>query len=588
VIIDRIEATGLFSFGTDGDRLVLDLDEGLNVIVGPNAAGKTNVLRLIELVRTAVLYQDLKRQDRNVARDLLDEHVRSARYDEMDLFSPSEARLSLRLTTGDEKLLVMFFIQAVVIAALLDNKVADAATLRDLEDWVATEVTYEDLKSLYRGTIVVSHSGVPGTQWRVAYEFEHAGDPFIWHLQTPLANRAHVIERRTSTPTGVPNHSRLVQRLHGEVKPSSSPHAPSTSFQFEALLPEGNEVIDVVAGVISVVDCLPAPLRTFAELAGPWLPTDYLTPQQPTLSLAGVFSVVFAAALRYPIAASTGPSMSSAASTDDPVTLLSDRLFRLKNGEHGARSVYSQIQKTFSELAPSWGFEVRAEERRQADQRTLAKEIEVFPDDGHSLPVRPLRLAGKGIEQALLLADALTIVAGHVLLLDEPATKLHPSWQRIVRSHLVAARGQRLLVTHTPYLVPAEDGLQLGTVVRLSAPTGKTQVHRLPASGEDPDWTDVITKELTWSADARGLLFANGAVLLEGETELGALPVWFAKSPAAARHGRPEDLQVAFYCVGGDQSFGALVRYLDRFGVPWAIVCDGAAFRFDKRTHIFD
>ena len=37
----------------------------------------------------------------------------------------------------------------------------------------------------------------------------------------------------------------------------------------------------------------------------------------------------------------------------------------------------------------------------------------------------------------------------------------------------------------------------------------------------------MIEKELRRSSDARGLLFANGVILVEGETELGALPVWY-------------------------------------------------------------
>ena len=124
--------------------------------------------------------------------------------------------------------------------------------------------------------------------------------------------------------------------------------------------------------------------------------------------------------------------------------------------------------------------------------------------------------------------------------------------------------------------------------MRLSALSGTTRVHRLLPAHEDRTWVDTITKELAWSADARGLLFANGVVLLEGGTELGALPIWFAKSPTAAQYGSPEDLQVGFHSVGGDQSFSTFVRYLDRFGVPWAIVCDGAAFRLDKSHHIFE
>lgn len=80
------------------------------------------------------------------------------------------------------------------------------------------------------------------------------------------------------------------------------------------------------------------------------------------------------------------------------------------------------------------------------------------------------------------------------------------------------------------------------------------------------------------SADARALLFASGAVLLEGETELGALPLWFAKSQAAQELGDPESLHLRFYNVGGDTHFKAPLTLLAALGIPWAIVCGGWLF----------
>ena len=590
MILDRIEASGLFSFGTGDEHFVFDLDSGLNVIVGPNAAGKTNVLRLIELVRAVVLYQDPKRQDRSSIGHVLEDHVRFARHDRILPSSPSEVRLGLTLTSGD-RALVVAFVQAMVLSALLNNQVADAPTLANLEDWLAAEVTEEKLESLFRGTIVVSHSGVPGTEWHLAYEFEHDGRSRIWRLYTPRSSHANVIEDRDIATTGVPRSKRLLERLHRieTATPPNPPRAPARAFAFDDLLPDGDEVVQVVMEIISV-DHLPAPLRTFAELAGPFLPPDYLTPQQPGLNFPAVLSAIFAAGLRYPVGAYIGAVSPVAQARDDAALLVRERLFHMKNGTLTAQNSYREVQRTFTELVPGWRFELRTEERRSGSNgKETNIEIEVFANNGSVSPqaVRPIRLAGRGMEQALVLAEALLVDSDQVLLLDEPAPNLHPSWLRIVRRHIVTGRGQRLLVTHSPYLMPAEDSSQIATIVRLSAPTGTTRLHRLSVGSEDRTWLDTITKELAWSADARGLLFANGVVLVEGGTELGALPTWFAKSAAADLHGTPEDLQIGFYSVGGDQSFGTFVRYLDRFGVPWAIVCDGAAFRFDKGSHIF-
>ena len=52
-------------------------------------------------------------------------------------------------------------------------------------------------------------------------------------------------------------------------------------------------------------------------------------------------------------------------------------------------------------------------------------------------------------------------------------------------------------------------------------------------------------------------------------------------------HRGPEELHLVFYSVGGDQDFLPFISYLERFGVPWAVICDGAAFRLDIRKHIF-
>jgi hypothetical protein len=69
-------------------------------------------------------------------------------------------------------------------------------------------------------------------------------------------------------------------------------------------------------------------------------------------------------------------------------------------------------------------------------------------------------------------------------------------------------------------------------------------------------------------------------VLVEGGTELGALPEWFGKSPTARQSGTPDALNIAIFSVDGDGSFGTFVAFLHAFGVRWAIVCDGSVYKF--------
>lgn len=591
MIIEGIEAAGIFSFGAGTDGFSLDLNDALTVVVGPNASGKTNVLRTLEVARTVVRFHDVKEQSRGLLAERLGDLVRFALHGPVSASEASKVRVRVAFTSPAEQGMLVAFIQAIVFAALFDGQVPNEQTIAELEEWAANQITADQLASLFRGAILISHTGVLGLPWRLAYEFTYAGTPFIWHLDTPLPNRAHVIEPCGHMSAELSSFLPLGQRLHGVgwVSRSGPPRPPEGPFSLDALLTTGDDAVKVQMSSPNLTH-LPKPWRTFTELAGPCLPADYLSIQQPNLGLPALLSVLMTRGLSH-----LGPSgdltPSVALTVPDsggPSPSLAERLFLLKNGSRGEQQHYGEIQALFAQLAEGRKFELRRVEPRDGDDQGPRTEIEVSPRDAsdYSEVVRPLGLAGAGVEQALHLAEAL-VNDEAVLLLDEPATHLHPSWQRVVRKHLEGRQGQSVLVTHSPYLVPAETGEQLATIVRFNAPAGSTCLHRLLE--EDlaaRDWVQGITKELASSADARGLLFANGVILLEGPTELGALPVWFAKGESADARGRPETRHVAFYSVGGDHGFGAFVRYLDRFGVPWSIVCDGAAFQVNGH-HVF-
>jgi predicted ATP-dependent endonuclease of OLD family len=188
---------------------------------------------------------------------------------------------------------------------------------------------------------------------------------------------------------------------------------------------------------------------------------------------------------------------------------------------------------------------------------------------------------GAGTWEALVLAESIVDSEHRLVVLDEPALNLSPTWQHLVRSQLRDAPGQFLLITHSSGLVPVDQPEDLCRLVRFDSAGGATRVRRLSAPlGEEA--AARLVQELSQSADARALLFARGAVLVEGETELGALPVWFANHAASTGLPSPASLDLGFYSVGGDTHFKAMLTLLDAFGIPWAIVCDGAAFSLAK------
>jgi len=84
-------------------------------------------------------------------------------------------------------------------------------------------------------------------------------------------------------------------------------------------------------------------------------------------------------------------------------------------------------------------------------------------------------------------------------------------------------------------------------------------------------------KDLHLSPDGWGLLFAADAVILvEGETELVALPRWFEKISETTDTIAWSARNIAILSAGGDHGFESWGRYLSHYHVPWAIVCDGA------------
>ena len=187
---------------------------------------------------------------------------------------------------------------------------------------------------------------------------------------------------------------------------------------------------------------------------------------------------------------------------------------------------------------------------------------------------RPVAFSGAGVQEALLLSVLLADQAGKVLVLDEPAVNLEATAQRRLLRR-VRGPGQCLVITHHADLVPVEEPADLGRIVRIAPGPSGARVLR-------PDLGDLAAREsqrwlrLLEPAHVRGLLFAPAVIFCEGPTEVRALPAWW-------RHARkiglrdPEAANIPVISVDGHTRFGAYARYLDAFGVPWAIVVDGPA-----------
>jgi hypothetical protein len=357
------------------------------------------------------------------------------------------------------------------------------------------------------------------------------------------------------------------------------------------------------------------PHRSFARLAG--IPTSPTTNR--AYSLARVLRLVFGngfvmVAEQLRGQGTTRPAGFYAwdelvASPQSEPYALPIRLFALKNGSQENRARFARIVQAFESLAPGRSFDVSFEATTLPPVASPAEapfaDAEAMPpglgaavtvlilqggrdDRSNRRQEIPVAQVGAGTWEALVVAEAMAQIENRVTVLDEPALNLHPTWQHLLRTQLREAVGQIILITHSPNLVPMSEQSDLDRLVRFENERGATRAHRLPV-GLDPEMVTKITREFALSADARALLFARGAVLVEGETELGVLPTWFREAAEGARIATPDELDLGFYCVGGDSNFKPMITLLHGLGIPFAVICDGAIFNVEgsRTRHIF-
>jgi ABC-type ATPase involved in cell division len=630
--VNSLQVENLLTF----DRFQLDLNGKTNVLVGPNGAGKSNIVRIIDLVCKGMDWAAMTGRGSpfaQAAEQVLKSFAAAHHHGSLPE-QPASVRLDVEFTTVDERELLCTFVRAAVLCTLLDELGRDAQTAVTVSAWVDSEITNDRLASLFSGTVVLEHIGMPQHSWGLSYEFRHGDGMYRWLL----ANRGFM---HSIVPASSPqalmassSHKQLKEVLLGLPQSAQQPitlPSPLPSFDFSSLCPTGSETvtsINIRTGTGSFSTEL-APCRRASELLG--IPDESRAGQQ-AFPLAYVLSMLLDNGIitvgeqfRGLGVGGTPPQQAGPYGWEVLVSpmrsrapwLLPLRLFELKNGSPAQRERFEAVQRKFSELAPGRSMDVKFQafdlaavnpatigtgqvaifgqgvEQQEPQQPHPGAAVTVVVDrtaeDGRHPNDLPVQLHGGGTWESLVVAEALVESKDRVVILDEPALTLHPTWQRAVRASILEAPGTCLVITHSANLVPVETPDDLSRLVRIEDESGSSRAHRLPSLS--PDDAKRITREFRLSTDAVSLLFARGVVLLEGETELGALPEWFDRLRDTGCPA-PGELDLAFYSVGGDSNFRTLLTVLHAFAIPWVLVCDGAAFDVTKRVkrlpHIFD
>jgi energy-coupling factor transporter ATP-binding protein EcfA2 len=562
--LSSVSAVDLLSFR----ELELDLPDGLLVVVGPNGSGKTNLGRLIRLATAAVeaaASGDFRALDRAWAL--------AGRYGS----SSFEVRVGLVFEEADELSIIEDWARAALLSAFQIQNVEGVATLDGL---LPDDIRARDLLS--RGQLVVRRDDRRSQRWMVSWQ---TAVPAA-HLNLtggttltpgPVASDMGSVSarRRPQEVLRTPDGSPLPAFDHDYPDPNwAALHGHALAqFVFTDLVSPG-AAIDLVARY-SGSD---PESRSLRRLMGPFprlreVPQSYLTFAQ-VLEHLMTSALVITDNRRVPVDTVVELGRINTRQGLDDGAGLAVELLRLKTGDAAHRARFAAVQVVFDGITGR-RLDVRQQAAGAETQELLITPVVVDVDPGSGQDVDlPLHLTGAGVEESAWLSVLLTDDC-HTLVLDEPASNVSAVAQRQLLQVIREQRRdkQTIMITHSADLVPVHDASDLAVVVRLNRRNGATMIHRPRLNQYEFE----SLKELLRQSQLRALLFAAGAVLVEGPTEADAFETWLARlnEPELPT---PEASHVVFLSVGGDERFGKHAQLMEALGIPYAIVADGPAF----------
>lgn len=242
---------------------------------------------------------------------------------------------------------------------------------------------------------------------------------------------------------------------------------------------------------------------------------------------------------------------------------LASVLFKLKNGRPKQKEKFEQIRQKFNKLFPILELDVIREENNEI--KILIQKAGIESTTFY---------LGAGILETLLLLTHLIAHKDKVLCIDHPELHLHPHAQRGLESFIEGSKeSQVLIITHSPYFVNLNKNSGILRFVQKDAQT--KIIEALQNYFTDDDF---LKFEQFLDVDIKELFFARKVLLVEGPTELGALPIF------ASQNGYNLDENgVSVINVGGKETFEIFVKLCVGFDIPYFIVADNDASRIIRK-----
>jgi hypothetical protein len=530
------------------------LGPGLTVVTGPNAAGKSNLGRCLDAARAAVC-RAAGNAEGSARLDLYED----TGFEGRDQFA---IRLGMELDQRWERELACAYTAAALESGADDS--SGTLSAEELGKLAALALRPASLEPLFSGVLVVRFSAARRWPWSAEWEFGPDGQRWSVALSGERPATLYPLSARSEAERmgGVRfakwllgNDRRGAEAVSMALGDALGRHA----YVSYTVQPSSGETRPRARELASLLG-MHAEGQSFAfsHVLARVLARGLVLTDNRRLPLQRVFSLA---------------ELGRAADLRDGGAVAGE-LFRLRNGSPAQQARWEQVRESFSGLTGR-KLGLRAWPAPGAEGSMIV-EPTVTGFHGERL----VALSGEGIQEAMVLSALLRARPGVVTVLDEPAVNLEPTAQRRLLGR-VRGPGQFLVITHSADLVPFGTPDDLSRIVRVAPTQAGSWVRQ-------PDFTDLTDRDMVRQlalmepADVRGLLFSAGVVLCEGPTETGALPRWWQ---AADLGGLPDPVEanVPVISVGGDAHFGAYLRFLEAFGVPWTVVADGPALRPDSR-----
>lgn len=156
-----------------------------------------------------------------------------------------------------------------------------------------------------------------------------------------------------------------------------------------------------------------------------------------------------------------------------------------------------------------------------------------------------------------------------VMLIEEPEAHIHPQAQRKLMKNILEMQGQLFVTTHSNYIF---FDIDFSDILYVQIKNASSEFSRVDFNGIEIKENELRSIKRNFMKSNADLLYCSCVVLIEGETEEYALPVYFKN------YMKKDDYEkgVNFVSVNGSgERYIAYIRILDTLNIPWYVFSDG-------------